>query len=254
MRASKLYYLIIVLFFATACTPDTDFDYESSETSENVISISARGFSCDNPLNGPSSVVAGTVRSYSVTPKSPTTSPSSIQWSVSNTSTMTITSGQGTTNINVSFSSTFNGGNLTVSINGGVCQTIKAISKQSPPCTDDCGESFGGFYGITSSYYIYPDEDFDVSCVNTGATISMFVSPANVPNRFRIKDSNGNDVAESNWIGTANYPGPWGLSLASGATYLRFRKSSSSDIYTLIVETATPPNQTDSWSARLSCQ
>jgi len=94
----------------------------------------------------------------------------------------------------------------------------------------------------------------NVECVDTGETISIFVNPADVPNRFRIKDANGNTVLYSNWLGTANYPGPWGFNLFSSATYLTFQKSANSDYYTLIVETATPSNQFDSWSATLNCQ
>ncbi|NAS10520.1 hypothetical protein [Poritiphilus flavus] len=250
MKNSKLYYLIFTLVFLGACTTDPDVNEDASITDESLTVVSARGVTCDNALNGPSSVQANSTRSYSVTPISPTTNPSSIQWST-DTPTMTIASGQGTTNVSVSFSSSFNGGNLTVSINGGVCQTIKYISKNGI-CTDDCGDNFGGSYGVTSSYYIYPAESFDVSCVANGNNLRMFVSPATVPNRFTIKNSSGSVVASSGWIGTANYPGPWGFSLSSGATNLNFTKTSNT--YTLTVETATPPNQTDSWSASLTCQ
>ncbi len=250
MKNSKLYYLFITLIFLGSCTSDTELEDETTVIGENLVVVAARGVSCDNALNGPSSVQANTARSYTVVPVSPTTNPSSIQWSTS-TSTMTIVSGQGTTNVSVFFSSAFTGGNLTVSINGGVCQTIKYISRNGI-CTDDCGETFGGSYGVTSSYHIYPAESFDVSCVLNGSNLRMFVSPATVPNRFTIKNSSGSVVADSGWIGTANYPGPWGFFLSSGATNLNFTKTSNT--YTLIVETATPPNQTDSWSASLSCQ
>lgn len=259
MNNFKILYLIVVLFFSYSCSVDNDLEDAEFSSIENdsLIFVSATTINCPG-MNGPSTVMSGTNVSYSIPPFNIT----NIVWSTSgpngNTNSnpnMSIFSGQGTRNVVVRFTSQFTSGNLIAKINGVTCTVIKQISKQIPVCINDCGKLYSGYFGSTSTYHIYPDQIINLSCnVATGSTVRLALSPADVPNRFNILDQNNTLVASSNWIGNANYPGPWGPSLfTSGTIYLNFIKSSTSSTYKLRVETATPVNQTDSWGATLNC-
>ncbi|MDC6367645.1 MULTISPECIES: hypothetical protein [Flavobacteriaceae] len=128
-------------------------------------------------------------------------------------------------------------------------------------CTtpNNCGDLYTGNYYTINNYYTYPDKNLDVHCVATGSTIQVSVTALDIPNRFTVKDSNGNTVAYTGWMGTANYPGPWGMSLSTSNTAtLSFTKSATVNIYKLKVETQNPPNYSysptaDGWQATLGC-
>ncbi|MGB6152336.1 MAG: hypothetical protein WBG48_10110 [Pricia sp.] len=249
----KTYIILFAIIFLGSCDSDIEFEDGSIEQVENLKSIAASAVTCDNPLIGPSSVSAGTDRSYSVTPKIPSTNPSSFVWSV-NTSTMTIVSGQGTRNVVVRFSSAFNGGKLAVSPNGGPCKTEQTISKASGDCANNCGKIYSGNYNVVSSHHYYPDGVMDLNCIPSGARIRLQVSSDDVPNFFLIRDQNNMEVTNSGWRGYTTQSGPWGQSLNNAATfYMTFTKGSSR-YYKLQVRTVTPPNQYDNWSATLMCQ
>lgn len=120
-----------------------------------------------------------------------------------------------------------------------------------------CSGSFSGTHSVIASNFTYPSSLLDVSCAASGATVSVSVTALDVPNRFTIRDLNGNFITATGWLGNASYGGPWGSSLSnSGTATLTFSKSFSS--YNLIVETITPPNfsyspSTDYWSATYGC-
>lgn len=84
------------------------------------------------------------------------------------------------------------------------------------------------------------------------AQISISVGSYDVPNRFTVYDGNNNYVAGTSWMGYANYPGPWGMSLNTPETQtINFDKTNTT--YTLKVETSTS-STSDSWYASVSCQ
>ncbi len=131
---------------------------------------------------------------------------------------------------------------------GGTCTTA-----------NNCGDNYVGNYNTVNRWYTYPVKNLNVSCVADGATIQLFVSALDVPNKFTIKDTNGNIIVSSGWMGNASYPGQWGSSLSTVNTKtLYFTKSASFYEYKLYVETQTPPNTSyyptyDSWQASLGC-
>jgi len=119
---------------------------------------------------------------------------------------------------------------------GGVCYE----------CNDFISGSYAG-----NDYHIY--ENYPI-CNDLGTgTIQFNWSALDRPNRFNLYDGTGL-VATSGWVGYANYPGPWGLSLSTpttgtiGAPY-------TSDMY-LQVE-AGPANPTtpvsDAWQGTFIC-
>jgi hypothetical protein len=146
------------------------------------------------------------------------------------------------------------GGSVVGAVSASDANTITRVAAAST-----CGGSFTGTYGVINSHYIYPDQAFDVTCAATGATVSVNCTALDVPNKFYIYDATHKLVSVSNWLGTANYPGQWGMSLSntSGQT-ITFTKASGATTYYLEVETQTPPNAsyspaTDYWSASITC-
>jgi hypothetical protein len=122
-----------------------------------------------------------------------------------------------------------------------------------------CGGSYNGTYTTISSYYTYPARSIDVSCAATGATVTVFFDAVEIPNKFIVKDANGNYMGNSGWRGYASYGGPWGSSLSQPTSgSFSFTKQAGVSTYYLHVETLTPPNynynpNTDAWSASASC-
>lgn len=188
--------------------------------------------------------------------------------STNNTKTLTFTKSTQTYQLqvetqtppNFSFSPTYDSWGATTSCS---CCT-------SPGCTDgsgsgacttpnNCGDFYSGNYNTINSYYTYPDRLLNTSCVTTGSTIQVSVVALDIPNRFTVKDASGTTVASTSWMGTANYPGPWGFSLSTNnSVTLSFAKSASTTTYKLRVETQTPPNFSysptyDAWQATLGC-
>jgi hypothetical protein len=96
-----------------------------------------------------------------------------------------------------------------------------------------------------NSYYRYPLDTINLSSLIEGTLIFVDVFaydiwPDNRPNRFTVYDAiSGDMLASSGWIGTANFPGPWGNSLngSRGGTFTLIRSASVN--YYLEIETYT---------------
>lgn len=109
-----------------------------------------------------------------------------------------------------------------------------------------------------TGYYAYPNKLLDLSCASYGGkyglAIQLHCDPVDVPNRFSVYNANGEIVATSGWIGTANYSGPWGASLNSpSAQNISFMRDGISSFYYLKVETSTLSNASDAWNVSLTC-
>lgn len=124
-------------------------------TFEESESTSLRSATCDNPIVGATLVQKGSVESFSVIPRIPTRSPRSIVWST--TGSLTIIGGQGTRRVTLRVGSGFRTGEVKVSINGGVCQTVKRLGVKSAKCPTAiqidyaAGRNFCDDFGITLS-------------------------------------------------------------------------------------------------------
>lgn len=105
-------------------------------------------------------------------------------------------------------------------------------------------------------------ETFNFSCIPIGKRIGFNLDVQDIPNKFQIlKD--GQPISDPNavspWLGTANYPGQWGMSLSANGTYTITTIREAGAVYTLQVLTQTPPDNvsysptTDYWSAILFC-
>lgn len=112
-----------------------------------------------------------------------------------------------------------------------------------------------------SALYTYPEVLLDFTNAPGSFVINYNVNDpnnpgaSNPPNRFRIKDTSGNTVFDSNWKGVANYAGPWlgdTLNTSTSGT-LSFTKVAGSCFYTLIVDTFSSGDQTDNWSLSFDC-
>lgn len=123
-----------------------------------------------------------------------------------------------------------------------------------PNCNPTCGTIGDNYSG--SGYHVY-NETLNFCGIPIGSTISVLVSAADVPNRFFITDSNGNNVFTSNWLGTTSHFGLWG-GLFNGPNHQSVTFTKATETYNLRVETITqwkggPDWQEDSWSASIYC-
>jgi hypothetical protein len=115
-----------------------------------------------------------------------------------------------------------------------------------------CGGYASGTYSGVG-YHTYPATTIDASSISATGHISIFCTAYDVPNRFTVKDSGGNTVAYTGWLGYATYGGPWGSSINNiGSASLYFTRGSSTT-FTLTVETSPPSNQNDAWEASIGC-
>jgi hypothetical protein len=106
--------------------------------------------------------------------------------------------------------------------------------------------------GTTISYYYI--EDVSVTELpSPSSSISVYCVPYDVPNRFTLYNSSGSNVATTGWIGTANYPGPWGQSLNNGSPITMTAPTAGSATFKLRIETSPPSNINDAWTASVGC-
>jgi len=130
--------------------------------------------------------------------------------------------------------------------------TTKVTASRLPNGNYSCGDNLTGTFTTPNAYYQYPSYTLDFSGSSNGTLIQVHCIEQQVPNRFSITDASGNLIT-TGWIGYANYSGPWGTTLQNTPNKdLSFSKSGTG-IYTLKVETSTPKDSTDAWSASISC-
>lgn len=117
--------------------------------------------------------------------------------------------------------------------------------------TGGCGGYFSQMFGGTG-YYVYPRDTINLSNTVEGSTITLSLTSYDVPNRFTVYSSTGATVASSQWMGYANYSGPWGSSLSTNTNGTLTFTHTGSSIYFLRVETSVT-NTSDSYEATVSC-
>ncbi|SDD44299.1 hypothetical protein SAMN04488104_103019 [Algoriphagus faecimaris] len=121
----------------------------------------------------------------------------------------------------------------------------------------------GGFffpsqpYTTINSYYQYPAQNLNIGSLLIGEDFSITFHVYDIPNRYTIK-SGGNTIYTTGWIGTANYPGPWGQSINTFNSLNVNLTKNYSTTYEVIVETQTPPNYSyspnqDNWEVWVTC-
>jgi hypothetical protein len=127
-----------------------------------------------------------------------------------------------------------------------------------PECLDNCGTNFGDTYYGTG-FYIYPAIPLTFQCLDQNncpvQSVQITVTALDVPNRFTIRrgSSTGTIVTQTNWIGYADYYGPWGSSLSTQNTQTLTFNYLSGTTYYFIVETSAPSSPYDAWQASIAC-
>lgn len=115
--------------------------------------------------------------------------------------------------------------------------------------------SFGGWHDGTwpasSGYHYYGKYYIDATGIPTGNDITVSYSAHDVPNRFYLQDECSLGTwRSSGWVGLANYPGPWGMSISTAASNtLMLPKSAGCNTYSVYVETSTSSTISDYWNA-----
>lgn len=107
---------------------------------------------------------------------------------------------------------------------------------------------------LSPSFYIYPKELIDVDN-SSSTTISLNYIANDTPNRFTVYNSESTVVANSGWVGVADYAGPWGATLNTSISgTITFPKASGDGrFFYLVVEHAGHATVTDSWQVTLGC-
>jgi hypothetical protein len=117
------------------------------------------------------------------------------------------------------------------------------------PCPNGCGSAL-------SDSWPYDTFTVQTKCLNfssrsTGDIISISVQAQDRPNRFSLR-RNGGTVAYTDWLGFANYDGPWGSSLNNGGSGTLSTTYQGGD-YELIVDVGPGNGTGDAWNANVSC-
>lgn len=131
------------------------------------------------------------------------------------------------------------------------CSSLSSGGPGDTTCV--CGLNWSGSYS-PSGYYSYPNQSINLSCKDSGKSITLFCDPSSQPNRFTVYDINGNVVTTTGWTGSASYSGPWGPSLNNPGTHnLMFNRSGYSNYYTMKIETSSMSGS-DTWAVSDTCQ
>lgn len=116
-----------------------------------------------------------------------------------------------------------------------------------------------GYQGTADNmdFYIYPSVVLDFTGVQNGSTITLAYNAIGRINRFDIYNvTDATITVTSNWAGSADYPGPWGISNNTSPTgSIQFTYDQTKE-YELRVQVgnADPNNQVnDSWDVTLGC-
>jgi hypothetical protein len=137
-------------------------------------------------------------------------------------------------------------------LQNGNLRTVFTSSNSASLRSAGCGGSFSGSWA-NNGYHQYATDTIRLDSVAQGKTIKVYVSSYEVPNRFAVYDaSTGGIVASSSWMGYANYPGPWGMSLNTAQSgTLTFTRGAAA-LYYFVVETSVN-GTSDSYYATVSC-
>lgn len=130
---------------------------------------------------------------------------------------------------------------------GGLLGDPVAFVTSGFGCGDGINDSYAGFeYHLYTTYFL----------TATG-TVHINYDVFERPNRFTVYDiTTAAQVVTSGWVGDANYPGPWGLSLFTPSTGTITFVTVTGHSYKLIVEAggADPTNQlSDSFDILITC-
>jgi hypothetical protein len=131
----------------------------------------------------------------------------------------------------------------------------------------ECDKMASGSFDEAGQYHIYPRVDMNLSCLRGGREMFITVNAADVPNRFRVLDPNGNVVTiflngtntplqSTDWIGSTTFTGPWGQPFSNNNTTKTYRFFTTvPGIYQVEVETSTPSNGDDDywWMSFCEC-
>jgi hypothetical protein len=124
-----------------------------------------------------------------------------------------------------------------------------------------CGSTLQGTY--TPSNQQSDRRPLDLRGASNGSTITVSYNSNDRPNRFAISNgltnviiSGNNGTLSGGWVGTANYYGPWGSSLARPLSGTMTFTYDNTKTYELIVDigNAAPINPiSDSWDVTITC-
>lgn len=116
-----------------------------------------------------------------------------------------------------------------------------------------CGDTISRSNTSTQGY-IYPKELIDLASTSA-STINLNWVVGEVPNRISVFNSNNEQVASTGWKGTADYPGPWGLTLntVNSGTISFLKASGDSRFFYLLVDHAGHPTMSDNWQVTIVC-
>jgi len=124
-----------------------------------------------------------------------------------------------------------------------------------------CGSSLQGTYEPSNQQS--DRRVLDLSGASNGSTITISYNAVDRPNRFTISNgltnvaiSGNNGTLSGGWVGTANYYGSWGSSLARPAGGEMTFTYDNTKTYELIVDigNAAPINPiSDSWDVTITC-
>ncbi len=121
---------------------------------------------------------------------------------------------------------------------------------------NDCEKTFENSYSNTEGpdvLYEYT-QVIDLSDVPSGCKIRIIVDAITIPNLVSIEDvETGEELAASEWVGFADYEGPWGDDLAVPSPQSFFFFKGEDDLYTLSVLTYFGDNATDKWQVKVQC-
>ncbi len=129
------------------------------------------------------------------------------------------------------------------------------VSREGRATNVESKRSFGswhdGTWPASSGYHTYGKFYIDATGIPTMGGINVSYSAHDVPNRFYLQDECGLGIySTSGWVGSASYPGPWGMSISTAASSnLSVLKAAGCNLYSVAIETSTSSTISDYWSA-----
>jgi alpha-tubulin suppressor-like RCC1 family protein len=142
--------------------------------------------------------------------------------------------------------------NYVVKVNSLSQTTIPTNGNEVPSIS--CGGNYSGIYNGTDFTTQIQELDLNSNYDNYNVLVQCYSGAR--PNRFNIYDDLGGLIGTTGWLGQANYPGPWGLSLNNtGYGTINFTYTLPRN-YELRVDIGNADPilpVTDTWEATVSC-